>query len=62
MEIIVERMPYKDKPLIHGNSLNEEIHYKVKSFIQGEPLVNIRGNHLQREIPYIMEPLKVLYM
>ena len=28
-----------------------------KSFMQGEPLANIRGNHLQREINYTRKPL-----
>ena len=45
-------MPYKGKPLLKGNPLYKELHYNGKSFIQGEPLMNIRGNHSQREINY----------
>ena len=39
-------IPYTRKSLIQGNNLT-----------QGEPLVNIRGNHLQREINYTRKPL-----
>ena len=45
-------MPYRGEPLLNGNPLYKEIQYNGKSFIQGEPLINIRGNHLQREIKY----------
>jgi len=51
-------MPYKGKPLLNGNPLYKEPHYNGKSFIQGEPLINIRGNHLQREIKYKELPYK----
>ena len=37
------------KSLVNGNPLYKEIPHTVKQFIQGEPLVNVRGNHLQRE-------------
>ena len=50
----------KDNPkksLVNGNPLYKEIPHTGKSFIQGEPLVNIRGNHLQREINYTRKPL-----
>ena len=51
-------MPYKGKPLLKGNPLYKELHYNGKSFIQGEPLINIRGNHSQREIKYKEIPYK----
>jgi len=50
----------KDNPkksLVNGNPLYKEIPHTGKSFIQGEPLVNIRGNHLQREINYTRKSL-----
>ena len=50
-------MPYKGKPLLKGNPLYKELHYNGKSFIQGEPLINIRGNHSQREINYTRKAL-----
>ena len=46
MEMIVEWMPYKGKPLLNGNPLYKEIHYKGKSFIQGEPVVNTMEHHV----------------
>ena len=50
-------MPYKGKPLLNGNPLYKELHYNGEQFIQGEPLINIRGNHLQREINYTRKSL-----
>ena len=50
----------KDNPkksLVNGDPLYKEIPHTGKSFIQGEPLVNTRGNHLQREINYTRKPL-----
>ena len=52
-------MPYKGKPLIHGNPLYKDIHYNGKSFIQGEPLVNTMENHVSREILIQGNPLHV---
>ena len=45
-------MPYKGEPHLNGNPLYKGPHYNGKSFIQGEPLINIRGNHVQRGINY----------
>ena len=50
----------KDKPkksLVNGNPLYKEIPHTGGKNIQGEPLVNIRGNRLQREINYTRKPL-----
>ena len=46
MEIIVEWMPYKGKPLVSENPLYKDIQYKGTSFIQGEPLVNTMENNV----------------
>ena len=35
----------------------KELHYNGKPFIQGEPLINIRGNHAQREVNYTRKSL-----
>ena len=51
-------MPYKGKPFLNGNPLYKELHYNGKYIIQGEPLINLRGNHLQREIKYKEIPYK----
>ena len=51
-------MHYKGKPLLNGNPSYKELHYNGKWFIQGEPLINIRGNHLQRGIKYKEIPYK----
>ena len=56
-------MPYKGKPFLNGNPVYKELHYNGNYVIQGEPLINIRGNRLQREdqlykeIPYKGKPL-----
>ena len=50
----------KDNPkksLVNGNPLYNKIPHTGKLFIQGEPLVNIRENHLQRDINYTRKPL-----
>ena len=50
----------KDNPkksLVNANPLYKEIPHTGGNNIQGEPLVNIRGNHLQREINYTRKSL-----
>ena len=50
----------KDNPkksLVNGNPLYKETPHTGQWFIQGDPLVNKRGIHLQREINYTRKPL-----
>ena len=44
-------------PFSNGNPLYKEIPDTGDYFVQGEPLVNIRGNRLQMGINYIRKPL-----